>query len=174
MAKTKKRAELENALLQVYEQSYDRVARYLFSRIGNQHEAEDLASDTFMKALEALDSYHDRGLPMEVWIFKIAHNLYVDYIRKENKRKNVNIDRIVIAVAPEAEAIAEMNDDIEQLSNAMEHLTPNQKEVIALRFYSGLKSSECAQVLGKNHGAVREMQSAALRTLRQVLVSGHE
>ncbi len=174
MADKNHRARLEDELLKVYEKSYDRVARYLFARIGNQQEAEDLASDAFVKALKALDSYKDRGLPMEAWVFRIAHNLYVDFIRKEKKRGRVSIDDVVIAVPAEAEETAEQNERIEQLSEAIEHLTPNQKEVITLRFFSGLKSSECAQVLGKKHGAVREMQSAALRTLRQALVRSNE
>ena len=79
----------EDALASLYEESYGKVARYIFARIGNQQEAEDLASETFVRALKSVDSYQERGLPMEAWIFKIAHNLVVDYLRKMAKRKTV-------------------------------------------------------------------------------------
>ncbi|MFO8010316.1 MAG: sigma-70 family RNA polymerase sigma factor [Dehalococcoidia bacterium] len=168
------RSRLEEALLTLYEESYDRVARYLFARIGDQQEAEDLASEAFLRALENLDSYKDRGLPMAAWVFKIAHNLYVDYIRKSKKGYLVDLDDVTISASTNVEESAEQNDRNEKLSEALEHLTPGQREVIVLRFFSGLKSRECAEILGKKHSAIREMQSAAMRTLRQVLDREHD
>ena len=88
---------LEEALVNLYEDNYERVARYIFVRIGNQHEAEDLASETFVKALRSLDSYEERGLPMAAWVFKIAHNVVVDYLRKTSKRQMVRIDDVSVA-----------------------------------------------------------------------------
>ena len=73
--KETERKQLEDSLVNLYEESYEKVARYIFVRIGNQHEAEDLASETFLRALRSLDSYQERGLPMEAWVFKIAHNI---------------------------------------------------------------------------------------------------
>ena len=100
------RKRLEESLVGLYEESYDKVTRYIFVRIGNQHEAEDLASETFVRALRSLDSYQERGLPMEAWVFKIAHNMVVDYLRKASKKQTVNLDQVTIADSPVAHGYA--------------------------------------------------------------------
>lgn len=163
------RKKLEEMLVALYEESYDKVARYIFIRIGNQQESEDLASETFMRALKSLDSYQERGLPMEAWIFKIAHNIVVDYLRKVSKRQMVNLDEVTIVDDSNPEEAAVSNDQIARVTKALGGLSSSQREVIALRFFSGLSSAECAKLLGKQPGAVREMQSAAIKSLRQVL-----
>lgn len=159
----------EEALADLYEKEYDRLARYIFVRIGNQLEAEDLASETFVRALQNLDRYEERGLPMKAWVFKIAHNLVVDHIRKVSKRPTVPLDDIVLSGGNDPEEIAEHNFQIERLSKALEHLSPAQREIIALRFFAGLSSVECAEILGKKSGAIREMQRAAVSTLRTIM-----
>ncbi len=163
------RKKLEEMLIALYEESYDKVARYIFIRIGNQQEAEDLASETFVEALRSLDSYEERGLPMEAWIFKIAHNIVVDYLRKVSKKQMVNLDEVTIASDSNPEEIAVSNDQMVRVTKALGGLSASQREVIALRFFSGLSSIECGKVMGKQPGAVREMQSAAIKSLRQVL-----
>jgi RNA polymerase sigma-70 factor (ECF subfamily) len=159
----------EETFLRVYEESYDRVARYMFVRVGNRQTAEDLTSETFAKALEALDSYQDRGLPMEAWIFKIAYNIFADYVREKKKAQLVMLDESVTGGSSDVEEITEQNDHVERLASALERLTPGQREVIILRFFSDLNSVECARILGKRPGAVRELQSAGLKMLRQVM-----
>ncbi|MBT4511061.1 MAG: sigma-70 family RNA polymerase sigma factor [Chloroflexi bacterium] len=163
------RKKLEEMLVALYEESYDKVARYIFIRIGNQQEAEDLASETFVRALKSLNSYQERGLPMEAWIFKIAHNIVVDYLRKVSKRQMVNLDEVTIADDSNPEEAAVSNDQIARVTKALGGLSPSQREVIALRFFSGLSSTECGKVMGRQPGAVREMQSAAIKSLRHIL-----
>ncbi len=163
------RRKSEEALASLYEEYYDKIARYIFIRIGNQQEAEDLASEAFLRALQSLGSYRERGLPMQAWLFKIAHNLTVDYLRKISKRKLVPIDEVEIADAANTEEIAESHLQAEKLSEALKQLSPAQREVIGLRFFAGLTSIETGKILGKKPGAVREMQSLALKSLRKIL-----
>lgn len=163
------RKRLEELLVSLYEKSYDKVARYIFVRIGNEHEAEDLASETFVRALRSLDSYQERGLPMEAWVFKIAHNIVVDYIRKAGKKQTVNLDQVMIANPNNPEEVVVSNDQLARVSRALKHLTPAQREVIALRFHSDMSSIECGKILGKKPGTVREMQRAAIESLRRAL-----
>ncbi|MCP4648340.1 MAG: sigma-70 family RNA polymerase sigma factor [bacterium] len=167
--KAAQRKKKQEALVKLYEESYSKVARYVFVRIGNQTEAEDLASETFVKALKSLDSYQERGLPMEAWIFRIAHNLVVDHLRKVSKRQMVAIDEVPIRDSVDPEEEAEIDIESGRLLKALDHLSPAQREVISLRFFSDLDSSECGKILGKKPGAVREMQSAAIKALRKVL-----
>src|SRR3989304_8582699 len=83
--KAEARARYEIELASLYEEYYDRIARYACVHIGDRCDAEDLAGDVFLKALKSLDSYEERGVPMQAWLFRIAHNLVVDYLRKKTK-----------------------------------------------------------------------------------------
>ncbi len=163
------REKREETFLRVYEESYDRVSRYMFVRVGDRHTAEDLASETFARALEALDAYQERGLPMEAWIFRIAYHIFADYVREKKKAQVIILDEAVTGRSSDIEEITEHNDHAERLAGALERLTPGQREVITLRFFSGLNSVECARILGKRPGAVRELQNAGLKVLRQVM-----
>ena len=79
-------ARNKEAIAALYETHYDRVARDIAVRIGNIDEAEDLASEVFIKAVRSADSYREKGAPMEAWLFKIAHNITVDQLRKRSRR----------------------------------------------------------------------------------------
>jgi len=165
------RSSKEAALAALYDEYYDKIARYIFVRIGDRAEAEDLAGEVFMKALESLNSYQERGIPMQAWLFKIAHNLVVDYLRKMTKRKTVSMDTIQIESDVNPAAVAEKNIELEQVNKAMEQLTTEQKEVLRLRFFGGLTSGEAGRVLNKSDGAVREMQRVAIEKLRKLLAT---
>lgn len=162
----------EELLARLYDEYYDKIARYISIRIGNQAEAEDIAGEVFLKALESLDSYQERGAPMQAWLFKIAHNLLVDYVRKVSKQKTIPIDTLEISDGVNMEEIVERQLQSEKLSQVMKQLTPAQREVIGLRFFAGLTSTEVGEILGKSSGAVREMQSAAVKSLRKLMYEG--
>ena len=161
--------EYEDRLASLYEEYYDRIARYVYIRIGNRAEAEDIAGEVFLKALKSLNSYREQGVPMQGWLFRIAHNMMVDYLRKMEKQKTVPLDSIVIVDETDPADTAEKNIEFERVKEAMKQLTDEQKEVINLRFFGGLTSKEVAGVLNKNDGAVREMQRAAMEKLRGIL-----
>ncbi len=159
----------QSALAALYNEYYDKIARYIFAKIGNRDEAEDLAGEVFMRALKSLDSYKERGIPMHAWLFKIAHNMVVDHFRQAAKRKTVPIDSIQIAGGQDLQAAVEKNMEIARVTKALDRLTPAQRRVIELRFFGELTSEETGHILNKSSGAVREMQSAAIRQLRELL-----
>lgn len=155
------------AVTSLYEEYYDRIVRYIYVRIDDQSEAENLGGDVFLRALQSLDSFRGQGEQMRAWLFKIAHNLVVDHLRKMSKRKNVSINEMSIPDGnPSVEDVVETKLQIDQLSKALKQLTPAQREVIGLRFFAELSSAEAGKILGKSSGAVREMQRAAMETLR--------
>lgn len=162
-------SKAENRLAALYEEYYDKLARYIYTRIGNKSESEDLASEVFLKALKSINSYRDTGPPMQAWLFKIAHNLVVDHLRKVSRIRTVPIDTVEIVDDNDPVDLAEKKIEMEKVEVAMAQLTEEQKEVIRLRFFGGLTSREAAAVLNKNDGAVREMQRAALEKLRLLL-----
>ena len=157
------------ALASLYEDYYDRIVRYIFVRISDQTEAEDLAGEVFLRALRSLGSFKGEREQMPVWLFKIAHNIVVDHWRKTSKRKAVSIDKMEIIDSISTEETVETKLQMERLSQALNQLTPDQREVIGLRFFAGLSSAEVGEVLGKKSGAVRQMQHAGLETLRKLV-----
>ena len=125
-----------------------------------------------MKALESLKSYKERGIRMQAWLFKIAHNLVVDHLRKATKYKTTFIDTVQIEAGEDPATTAEKSIEIERVNEAMQKLTPGQREVVQLRFFGSLSSKEVGAILKKSDGAVREMQRAAIERLRKLLTGG--
>ncbi len=169
--KTPSRRYNEAKLAGLYEEYYDKIARYVYIHIGNRAEAEDIAGEVFLKALESLGAYQERGIPMQAWLFRIAHNMVVDHLRKREKHRTVPIDTLQIESGKDPAAIAEKNLELERVGKAMEQITAAQRKVVGLRFFGGLTSREVGQVLNKSDGAVREMQRAAIETLRRLLIT---
>ncbi len=170
---TEARRHHEATLAGLYEEYYNKIARYALVRIGNRTEAEEVAGEVFLRALDSLKLYKDRGIPMQAWLFRIAHNLVVDHLRKTAKYKTVPIDTLWIESDMSPATVAEKNIEFEKVNKAMERLTPAQKEVIGLRFFGGLTSREVGRILNKSDGAVREMQRAAIESLRKLLATVH-
>ncbi len=157
-------------LASLYEEYYDKIVRYAYVRIGDRTEAEDIAGDVFLKALESLESYKERGIPMQAWLFRIAHNLVVDHFRKITKRRTVPIDTVQIESDANPVTMTEKNIELERVASVMGQLTQEQRAVLGLRFFGGLTSKEAGGILNKSDGAVREMQRAAIEKLRKLLV----
>ena len=167
--RSRKRRDNEAQLAALYESYYDKISRYAFVRLGNQADAEELAGEVFLRALESLDSYKERGVPMQAWLFRIAHNLIVDHYRKVKNQKTVSVDTVSIEADSDPEKQAMMGFEITRVKRALGRLTESQRKVIELRFFGGLTSEEAGQVLNKRPGAVRELQSAAIKALRNLL-----
>jgi RNA polymerase sigma-70 factor (ECF subfamily) len=173
-AETKKeideRRDRENRLASLYEEYFDKIAHYIYVRLGNKNEAEDLAGEVFLKALESLKSYRERGIPMQAWLFRIAHNMSVDHLRRRGRITTVPINGIVVEAREDTIDMAEKSIEMERINEAMQKLTPEQREVVRLRFFGDLSSKEVGAILRKSDGAVREMQRAAVEKLRGLLV----
>ena len=167
--KTDDQREKENRLASLYDEYFDRIAHYIYVRIGDMNEAEDLAGEVFAKALESLKSYKERGIPMQAWLFRIAHNMSVDRLRKKGRVTTIPIEEVTIATKEDPVAMAEKSIEMGKVNEAMQKLTPEQREVVRLRFFGGLSSREVGAILKKSDGAVREMQRAAIEKLRRLL-----
>lgn len=166
-------ARLRDAVVELYESRYERVARYFAMRIGNVTDAEDLASEVFVRALRSVESFKETGAPLESWIFRIAHNLTVDYLRRKDRRPTpVPLDGVegsLVGHTDNPGEDLERKQEVEELGTGFDRLSEAQRQVLALRFGAEMTSEQVAEVVGKKPGAVREMQSAAIKKLRQVL-----
>jgi len=159
----------QEAFAQLYEQHFDRIYRYVALRIGDKIEAEDMTQQVFINALQSISSFKWKGIPFSAWLFRIAHNQVVDYLRKKAKRATVPLDESRASSDSNPQLVAEHRLDIEQLLSATKRLTEAQREVISLRFAGELSIVQVAKVMGKSQGAVKALQHSAIVALRKVL-----
>jgi len=159
------------ALTQLYEENFDRIYRYIVLKIGDRTEAEDMTQQVFLNALQSISSYKWKGMPFTSWLYRIAHNQVVDYLRKKSKRATVPLDESLPIPAADGDPKYEVERkvEIETIVMATKKLTPAQQEVISLRFASELSIAEVAGVMGKSEGAVKALQHSAIVALRKVL-----
>ena len=160
------------ALTQLYEDNFDRIYRYCVIKIGDRTEAEDMTQQVFLNAIKSLPSYKFKGMPFSSWLYRIAHNQVVDYLRKKTRHVMVPIDETIASGEDDPSETAEMKLEIEELARATQKLTPAQREVISLRFAAELSVAEVARTMGKSEGAVKALQHSAIVALRKVLAVG--
>ena len=164
----------KEAFAQLYEVNFNKIYRYVVIRIGNKTEAEDVAQQVFLNALRSISSFKWKGAPFSAWLFRIAHNLVVDYIRKESKRATTPLDESLASSDDNPQLMSEHRLDIEQLISATKRLTEAQREVISLRFAGELPVAQVAKVMGKSQGAVKALQHSAIVALRKTLSVGED
>ena len=82
----------QEAFARLYEAHFDKIFRYVVLKIRNQAEAEDMTQQVFVKAYESIGSYQSQGVPFTAWLFRIAHNQMVDYVRKQSRKPTVPLD----------------------------------------------------------------------------------
>ncbi|MBI2832234.1 MAG: sigma-70 family RNA polymerase sigma factor [Chloroflexi bacterium] len=160
----------EEAFAKLYEAYFDKIYRYVVIRIGDSAEAEDMTQQVFLKALKSISSFKWRGVPFSAWLFRIAHNQVVDYLRKKSKRPTVSIHDLPIASSDNPEQTAELNIEVQQLAEATKQLTEAQRQVISLRFAAGLSIAEVAKAMRKSEGAVKALQHSAILALRKKML----
>lgn len=155
----------------LYEAYFDKIYRYTVLRVRNETEAEDITQQVFMKMLQSITSYKMKGVPFSSWIYRIAHNQVVDFLRQQNKKSTINIEGIpLLDMIDDPQQEMERKIDIEQLKQAIQKLTQAQQEVLSLRFTGELSIAQCAEVMGKSQGAIKALQHSAVLALRKSLV----
>jgi len=162
----------EVAFSQLYEEYFDKIYRYIVIRMGDRMEAEDITQQVFLKALQSINSFKWKGAPFSAWLYRIAHNQLVDYLRKTKRRTSVPLDEITLAADSDPQEDVEKEFDIRQLSAAIQHLTESQRAVISLRFSSELPIAEVARIMDKSEGAIKALQHSAVVALRKIMVEG--
>ncbi len=159
----------QEAFAQLYEGYFDKIYRYVAIRIGDRMEAEDITQQVFLNAIKAISSFRWRGIPFSAWLFRIAHNQVVDYLRRKAKRPAIPLDESLVASDYDPQLIAGQKLDIERLHSATGKLTPAQQEVISLRFAGELSIAQVARIMGRSEGAVKALQHSAIVALRKTL-----
>jgi RNA polymerase sigma-70 factor (ECF subfamily) len=153
----------------LFDHFHEPVYRYVAARVRRPSDAEDLTQTVFVKALEALPRYEQRGIPFGGWLFRLARNVVIDHIRTHREHVDIVelLERPGHEVSPEAQAVT--RDQMDAVAAALAELTDEQRDAIALRFFAGLSAREAAEVMGKQEGTVRGVQFRAIAALRRRL-----
>jgi len=159
----------QEAFAQLYEEYFDRIYRYITIKIGDSVEAEDLTQQVFLNTLRSISSFRWRGKPFSAWLYRIAHNQVVDYLRKK-KKTDMPLEETLAGGGDNPQHTAEHKMEMEQVLAAAQKLTDAQREVISLRFTSELSIAQVAEIMGKSQGAVKALQHSGILALRRVLM----
>jgi RNA polymerase sigma-70 factor, ECF subfamily len=162
-----------DAFGQLYDRYVDVVYRYIQYRVANTTLAEDLTSETFLRALRRITSYTWQGRDFGAWLVTIARNLIADHFKSGRYRMEVATSDLVEAGADRSQEGPE-NEVLTGLTNAalleaVKELNAEQQECIALRFLQGMSVAETAQIMGKNEGAIKALQYRAVKSLSRLL-----
>ncbi|WP_245712272.1 ECF subfamily RNA polymerase sigma factor, BldN family [Glycomyces sambucus] len=163
---------------EIYDRYSDTVYRYIYFRVNNAQLAEDLASETFLRALRRISSFSWQGRAFGAWLVTIARNLVVDHFKSGRYRLEIVKPDVLGAdekdsdpsTSPETAALEKLTNAT--LLTAVKKLNPDQQECIVLRFLQGFTVAETARTMGKNEGAVKALQYRAVRTLARLLPDG--
>ena len=167
----------QTAFAELYERYYDQIFRYVSFKCGSRLEAEDLTGEVFLRMLESIDKFKFQGFPFTSWLYRIAHNLVVDNFRRKGRKPTVPLDKVLHFSSEkdgEMETQAQINWSMGEVVEAMSSLTDLQREVITLRFVAGLSIAETADAVGRKENAVKALQHAGIRKLRNLMTHpGH-
>jgi RNA polymerase sigma-70 factor (ECF subfamily) len=156
----------------LYDRYVSSVYRYVFYRVRNEAEAEDVTSDVFMRALRAIPKYEPRQAFL-AWLYRIARNAVIDRSRRRGSREQVSFEDALAhpnadhVVNPDAGLLA--GSDATVVRRAMRQLTPLQQEVLVLRYVEGFDTKTISNLVGKRDGTVRGIEFRALAALRVLL-----
>jgi RNA polymerase sigma-70 factor, ECF subfamily len=157
------------AFAALYDLFAPRLYRFFRFRAATAEAAEDLTQRVFLKMIEQLHSYEQRGIPFAAWVFRVARNAWIDDDR--TNRPSVPLDSLVEREAQTdgPDVLAAASIEFEQVRAAIAGLPTAQREVIECRFFAGLTTGETAAQLGRSEGSVRVIQHRALAELRRLL-----
>lgn len=155
----------------LYDHYADTVYRFIYYRVGGRATAEDLTSETFLRALRRIGTFTWQGRDFGAWLVTIARNLVADHFKSSRFRLEVTtgemLDANEVERSPEESVLESLANSA--LLEAVRKLNPQQQECVTLRFLQGLSVAETARVMGKNEGAIKTLQYRAVRTLARLL-----
>lgn len=152
----------------LYEQHVDRIYSYVYHRVGNAHDAEDLTARTFYRALVAIRAYEDQGAPFSAWLYRIARNLVANWHRDQARHLTLPLDGL--DAEPSEESVAARTVATEAVATAVRSLDADRQTLLLMKF-QGLSNAEIAASIGRSEGAVKSLYHRTLADLRDLLQS---
>jgi RNA polymerase sigma-70 factor, ECF subfamily len=158
------------ALEDLYLIHFDRIYGYLHVSVGNRQDAEDLTTQTFLKMLESIGKFRWQSAPFSAWLFRIAHNLAMDHFRAGKRwQPEEEVPELEPDESTSAEAGALESIGRKSMLELIDDLSPEQQQVLTLKFVFNFANAETATILGKTEGAIKSLQHRALVSLQKQL-----
>lgn len=158
------------ALTALYEHYFPRVYRYVASRLSTSEDAEDVTEEIFLRVIDNIHSFAWRGLPFGAWVFRIARNEVVSHVRRQKTRGMTSeLTEMIPDPAPDHTLQVEMELTFQVARKAIERLPEAQRQVVSLRFVSGLSVAETAQALNKTENNVKVLQHKGIAKLQMMM-----
>lgn len=152
----------------LYDRYLGRIYNYIFYRTGNQHDAEDLTSRVFTRAMKHISNYQDRGVPFSAWLYRIAHNLVANWHRDNSRRQEIALDD-TFKIGPDGELpeTTLMRSETEDaLMHVIRGLPDDRQQLLILKFVERLSNAEIGRVMGRTEGAIKSLYHRTLLSLR--------
>ena len=152
---------------ELYDTYFPKMYRYLYVRLGDRDVAEELAAEVFEQACRGVHRFQYRGVPIASWLYRVAHNVMVDWQRRQKRNPEVPVlgdfagtdqmDRVVVR---------------DELARALSALTRDQRQVLLLRQIEGHSAASAGALMGMKENAIRALEFRALASLRRVMSRG--
>ncbi len=159
-------AALENpaAFGRLYDRFIQRIYRYVYSRVGDAHEAEDITSQTFIAAYESLGRYRERG-QFSAWLFRIARSKMNDHFRRNRREVGLDAAERIVEVDDALGALIQ-NEELIRLRSLIKKINDDERELIRLRYVADLSFVEMGELLGKREDTVKKSVYRLLERLK--------
>src|SRR5438309_10869314 len=156
------------AIEELYLIHVNRIYSYLHMSVGNKHDAEDLTTQTFLKMLESIKRFRWQSAPFSAWLFRIAHNLAMDHFRARRRwQPEEDVPEPHGSEEPSAELEAMKSIGRQSMLELIETLSPEQQQVLTLKFVFNFPNADVAKILDKTEGAIKSLQHRALASLQK-------
>jgi len=155
----------------IYDMCVDAVYRYVYARVGQRQDAEDVTEEVFISAFKAVGRYEQREVPFTAWLFRIARNATADHHRHRNDRPDTAVPCELAAdiADPVAHQAIGAGLAVDELAGLLNRLTDDQRQVLTLRFIVGFRINEVARQISKSDVAVKALQHRALSALQKIM-----
>ena len=159
----------------LYDRHVQRIYSYIYYRVGDPHEAEDLTEKTFFQAISHLAGYEVRSAPFSAWLFRIAHNLVANWHRDGTRRRPVPLDESLEIHDPQRapEDVALWNEERDELRQAIGRLSAERQHLLVLKFVEELPNARIASAMGRTEGAIKALLHRTLVSLKTELAKGN-
>ena len=152
----------------LYERYVNRIYNYIFYRVGNAHDAEDITARVFYRAMGSITRYDYRGLPFSAWLYRIAHNLVANWYRDNARKKEVLLEEVgqFQQRSEHLEVAMVQSQENEILMKAIRSLPAERQQLIILKLVEDLSNQEIGEIMGKSEGAIKSLYHRTLISLR--------
>ncbi len=158
-----------DAMAAIYDDCYASLFTYIYYRVSDEQCAEDLTTETFIRMISMLPGYVDQGKPLICWLYTIAHNLVIDHYRAKTIETMPIDENLIGNDGKQPAELQEEHEAQEDLAQAMQQLTEEQRQVIQLKFIEDYDIHKVAVILGRNERTIRSLQHRALAALSRIM-----